>query len=175
MADIKIRIQYSEEDLQKAYEAHFYSYHPFKTRLLLILGVLCIGYSLFLIIIALVRNEDQVKSYSVAFLVYGVIITLYYKWKMSRMGKNIFRKVKEFEAPLSYHISQDFVRVVAGNGTSTEMSWNSFTKALIKKDMLLLYPNQINFLMFPSGHFQSAEFEELKKLVKNKVPAVLEK
>jgi hypothetical protein len=175
MADLKIRIQYTEEDLQKAYEAHFYSYHPFKTRILLILGILCIGYSLFLISIALLANKDQIKSYSLAFLFYGIIVTIYYKWKMGRMGKNMFKKMKEFEKPVSYHISEDFVRVATGNGASSDMSWSSFTKALIKKDMLLLYLNQINFLMFPSSHFQPSEFEELKGLLRKKVTEVLEK
>jgi hypothetical protein len=175
MTEIKVRIQYTEEDLQKAYESHFFSYHPVRTRILLIMGVLCFASALLLVIIAQVQNQGQGVSFGLSFLIYGAGMILYYIRKISRMGKNIFKQVPEFGAPFSFYISSGNVHTSTAKGTYAERSWSSFSKALITKDMVLLYLNQINFLMFPSVHFTPSEFEKLEDMVRNKVSNVMEK
>jgi hypothetical protein len=175
MAEIKAQIQYTPEDLQEAYKAHLFSYHPIRTRLLLFVGVLCIVYSVFLVVLSLVRAESFSITLGVSFLIYGMAMVLYYRWKINRTGKTIYKKLDQFKSPMIYNISDAEVHTIIGNGATANIPWNSFVKALITKDAVLLYPNQTNFLLFPAVHFNSSDFEMLKNLVRSKVADVLEK
>jgi hypothetical protein len=175
MTEIKVQIQYTPEDLQRAYEAHLFSYYPIRTRLLLIFGVISVLYFIFALVLYLIRDDAYSFSFQFFFLLYGIAMILYYRWKINRMGKTIFKQLDDFKAPMDFTISEELVYVSTSNGTSANRTWNSFIKVLIMKDMILLYPNQINFLFFPANYFSVSDFENLKKLAKAKINDVLEK
>jgi hypothetical protein len=175
MSEIKVQIQYTEDDFQRAYETHLFVNHPIRTRLLLIIGILSVFYSILLLVLSIVKETTFSITFGASFLLYGIGMVVYYKWKINRMGKTIFKQLEAFKSPMTFTISDDQVHTATTSGTSANRSWSSFSKALITPDMLLLYPNPINFLLFPATHFSPAEFESVKNLVRKKIGVIVEK
>lgn len=57
---------------------------------------------------------------------------------------------------------------------SFETIWNSFSKAIVSHDNVLLYQADNTFSMFNRGFFTGNDFEDFKKLVREKVAMISE-
>ena len=57
-------------------------------------------------------------------------------------------------------------------GTIYEMPWKDIKKAIVKPDMILLYPTETMFYIFPQKNFKGDEFSGFEKLVREKTQKI---
>lgn len=166
MHNIEITIQYSPEDLQKAYMLHFGKLQPFRSRTTLFLGILLIILGALLMVLQIAT--DKLSWSSVLFVIYGILVMIYFYWRMGRMGKVAYKKLTDFQHPFSYSMNEAGLKSKARNASS-ENNWEHYEFALISKDLILLYPNKLRFVLFPKKYFSEEQFIQLREWITAKV------
>ncbi len=167
--EIRKTIQYTPEDLQLGYSLHLKKMYLFRSKLLLLFGVAIILLGFILVILQSIIS--QINWFSWGFIIYGIFILLFYKWKFSIMGKSAFKKLTNFHYPFEFTISEDKVMTV-GKSTTSESKWEHYQLAIVTEKIILLYPNKLIFVILPKQYFSDAEFSTLVKWVKEKVKCI---
>lgn len=166
MDKIEVTIQFTAEDLQYAYKLHFYKTSPFRSRLVLILGVILVILGFILVLLQSITGLITWVSWF--FVGYGLLVMFYYYWRINRMGKVAFKKLIEFHYPFIFTFTADGVQTV-GKTVSSTNTWEHYQSALLRPDMLLLYPNKLRFILLPKKYFKDEEFEQINAWMKEKV------
>ncbi|WMJ74608.1 hypothetical protein RCC89_15760 [Cytophagaceae bacterium ABcell3] len=165
MQPFKLSINYQAEDLQKAFETHFFTFHPHRTRLMLYLALAMIALGIVLEFVY--ANGDSFTAHFL--LIYGTFVLFYYIWKTKSMGKRLYKKLPEYQAPIVYEVSDQGLSIETHKG-AVEHDWKDMNRALVKDDIILVYPNDSGFHIFMKKHLKGEEFAKLKGLVEKKVP-----
>ena len=166
MDKIEVNILFTAEDIQKSYELHLKKIQPFRSRILLILGILLILMGVLLVFLQ--NLTEHITWASWAFILYGLFVLLYYYWKYKRMGLTAFRKLVEFQHSFKYTITPDSICMI-GKNSSSDSNWEHYEFAIITSNIILLYVNKLRFTMLPSKYFTDEEFKTLIEWVKDKV------
>ena len=166
MNEIRVTIQYTAEDLQSAYALHLKKSNPFRSKSILILGLIIILLGALLITLQIISKSVTWMSWF--FLIYGLIIVFYYFWKFNRMGKVALKKLVEFHYPFTFVITNEGIQTT-GKNVSSENDWEHYMSACIMPDMIMIYPNKLRFILFPKKYFTEKEFAQLKEWVEEKV------
>jgi hypothetical protein len=166
MDTVKVTIQYTAEDLQKAYNLHFKKMHPFRSKLVLILGGLLVLLGVFLAVLQSISGVITWMSWF--FVIYGMLVVFYYFWKYNRMGKTAFRKLTEFHYPFTFTITEEGIQTV-GKNVESKNSWEHYQSALVTQHFVILYPNKLRFVLLPKKYFSDEDFALLSGLVKEKI------
>jgi O-antigen/teichoic acid export membrane protein len=166
MDKIEVSIQFTPEDLQKAYSLHFKKTNPIRSRIVLILGIILVFLG---ILLAVLQSMAGIITWiSWFFVIYGILIVTYYYRKIGRMGKAAFKKLVEFHFPFSFTITSESVRTV-GKTITSDSTWDHYQFAVVTEQMILLYPNTMRFVLLPKKYFSDAEFDQLNDWVKGNV------
>lgn len=166
MENIHVTIQYTANDLHKAYSLHLKKNYPFRSKLVLILGGLLV---LLGILLAVLQSISRMITWlSWFFVVYGLLVVIYYFWKYSRMGKIAYKKLTDFHYPFTFTINNEGIHSFGKNIESTN-TWEHYQSALITHNFIILYPNKLRFVVFPKKYFSEFDFNQLSDLVKEKI------
>lgn len=164
--EIRKTIQYTSDDLQLGYALHLKKMYPFRSKLLMLLGVFIIILGLLLIILQSIISKINWLYWG--FIIYGIIILLYYFWKYSIMGKSAFKKLTNFHYPFEFTINEEKILTV-GKNTSSDSKWEHYQIAIVTEKIILLYPNKLTFVILPKQYFSDEEYTLLSSWVKEKV------
>lgn len=165
---MQITFQYSPKILQQAHTLHYRKFFQFQSRLPMIMGFLAIwaGILLFLIL----GNEGS-RFLSISLIFFGVLAIGIYYWMMKTTGSRVYKKLTGYHAPFIMAINNQAVLMTIREETY-EMPWPEIKKALIADDMILLYPTERMFYIFPRQNFAETEFLEFEQLVREKVTTI---
>jgi len=166
MDKIEVTIQFTAEDLQEAYKLHLIKMNPFRSRLLLILGIILVLLGGMLVFLQ--SMVGMINWMSWFFIVYGIIIVLYHFWRLKRMGRSAFKKLIEFHYPFTFSFTTDGVHS-DGKTARSDNSWMHYQWAIMTSNMILLYPNKLRFIMLPRKYFSTEEYDQLCEWVKRDV------
>jgi len=167
MTPIKVNITYTPEDLQKSYMLHFNKKLPLRSRRTLFISIILILLGVFLYYVDVFNGEMNWLCWF--FMGYGVALIFYYFIRLYTMGKRFFKKLPEFSNNFTYVFSEEGISVT-GVKLSSNLKWNHFRSALITNELVLLYPNEIRFNIFPKKYFIDNQYEQFVQLVKKNIP-----
>ena len=166
MDKIQLSIQYTADDLQRAYLLHLRKTQPFRSRLLFIMGILLLLMGGILVTLQFFSGLHSLVPWF--FVIYGIITIAYYQWKIKILGKSAYKKLDDFHHPFEFTISDESIQV-KGKQTSSDIKWDSFIMHVSSTEMILLYPNKMRFIALVKKYFSEEEFEQLCKWVKENV------
>jgi len=164
-SQLTIQFQYTPKLLQRAHELHYRKFFPLQGRLLLFLGLLSAWAGLLLL---LVKGGGINLWYSVPLMVYGVIAIMAHFFMMKTIGKRTYKKLSDYHDPMTIEINDEKISFSIHDAVN-EIPWSNFIKALIADDMVLLYPSEKVFFIFPKKNFQPNEFSEFEKITREKI------
>lgn len=166
--EIRKKIQFTARDLQKGYQAHLLKFHPFRTWWPIVTGGI-------LLVIGLLLNvldpKHQYEGSSLFCIIYGIFLTSLGYYRIRSVGKRLYRKMEDYQKPVLFTFREEQIRIKTATQNAS-VTWDHFVKALITKDMVLLYPNEVSFYVFHRNHFTSGENDSFRSLVKRKVAKV---
>ncbi len=166
MEKIEVTLQYTAQDLQHAYKLHFHKMNPFRSRVILVLGALLVLLGIILVFLQSVAG--MITWISWFFLVYGILVVVYYYWRINNMGKSAYKRLTEFHYPFTFTFTDEGVQSV-GKTLSSKNTWDHYQVALIRPEIILLYPNKLRFILLPKKYFTEGDFEVLSRVVREKV------
>lgn len=163
-----ITFQYTPRILQRAHELHYKKFFQFQSRLPMILGFLSIWAGLLLF---LILGKDGNKFLSISLVAFGLIAIAVYYWMMKTIGKRVYKKLTGYRDPFEIDINPQSINMTIRQ-TSYAIPWEDVTKAVIAPDVILLYPTDRMFYIFPKNNFDGNEFEGFAQLVMEKVTEI---
>ena len=166
MDKVEVTIQFTPEDLQYAYKLHFHKMNPLRSKLVLILGGILILLGIILVVLQSMAGIISWASWF--FIIYGLLLVTYYYWRFNRMGKAAYKKLVDFHNPFAFTFTSDGVLSV-GKTVKSDNTWEHYQIALIRSDIILLYPNKLRFVLLPKSYFSDGEFEQITAWVREKV------
>jgi hypothetical protein len=168
-----VRIQYTPEDLQRAYRIHNSKVYPVGSRLLLFLGLisLIIGGVLMLYSCFALKFTNWFAWF---LIIYGIFIIGFYFWRIKTMGRRMFSKMPDFTHPYEYTFSEIGIKASSVFVNSDNL-WNYYIRYCITPDMILLYPNKFRFNFFARKHFTEEQFKQLQAWIIENVPDTFKK
>ena len=120
------------------------------------------------------KRETPGQNLYMAFLYIGFAIA-YYIFMRNRTIKGGKQLLKTLGSHSSFTIeATDEKLTTTTKAGSFDSTWESFTRALISKDNVLLYQADNTFSMFNRSFFSANDFEDFKTMVREKVAPVTE-
>ena len=163
-----ITFKYTPEILQRAHVLHYKKFFPLRGKILFYLGLLSIWAGLLLL---LVKGGGRNLWYSLPLILYGIIAVIVHFFLMRSIGSRAYKKLREYHDPMQIEIDEENVSLTIGENKSV-IPWSDFKKALLSEEIVLLYPRDTVFFIFPKENFAGNDFEEFQKIVKEKVEKV---
>ncbi|MEI6764704.1 MAG: YcxB family protein [Bacteroidota bacterium] len=163
MDQITTEIQYTPEELQHSYQVHYRKMHPFRSRILMLLGILSFMLGVGFMIYTYVRASET-NWFAWFLIVYGIVVIIYYYYMYVTMGKRMFRKMPDFHTPFKYTFTPEGMSV-RGKNISTDSRWAHFQSYYFTDDLIVIYPNKYRFNFFPKSHFTAEEYDQLKQWI----------
>ena len=109
--------------------------------------------------------------YSVPLIVYGVFAIILHFYISKTIGKRAFKKLKDYHEAFSISVDEDGL-IIEIKEKQYEVPWGNLKKALITDELILLYPNDAVFFIFPKENFSGNEFEEFERMTREKVAQI---
>lgn len=167
---INARLIYTPENLQKAFSVHTRKVFPVRGRILLYLGLLLVWTGLLL---WLINFTQQVKPAYLFYIVAGLIFIGVHFITLKNLGKQAFKQLKH-RASLEYHFAfNDTGLTIQAQNTQQFFEWGNIQKAVLLKDIVMLYPSKQMFYFVQEGNITEGSFSELHNLVQSKVSTIL--
>ncbi|MFI5135145.1 MAG: YcxB family protein [Chitinophagales bacterium] len=160
-----IQFQYTPALLQRAHELHYKKFFPLQGRLLLFLGLLSAWAGLLLL---LVKGGGINLWFSIPLIVYGIVAITSNFFMTKTIGKRTYKKLADYHDPMTIEIDDEKISISIRDAVN-EIPWSNFTKALITDEMILLYPSDKVFFIFPKKNFSGDEYAGFCELVKTKI------
>jgi len=165
---LKITFHYTPQLLQRAHELHYKKFFPLRGKIILYLGLLAAWAG---ILLSLVKGGGRNLWYSVPLIVYGVVAVILHFYISKTIGRRAFKKLKDYHEPFSISVNEEGL-IIEIKMKQYEVPWDNLKKALIADELILLYPNDAVFFIFPKENFSGNEFDEFEMIVKEKVGKV---
>ncbi|MEP7128105.1 MAG: YcxB family protein [Chitinophagales bacterium] len=165
---MQITFQYTPTILQRAHTLHYKKFFLFQSRLPMIMGFLAIWAGLLLF---LILGKDGNRFLSASLIFSGIVAIGIYFWLMQTTGARVYKRLAEYRAPFVMTINNEAILMTIHENTY-EMPWKELMKALILPDMILLYPTEKMFYIFPKENFKAGEFDAFETMVREKVAAI---
>ncbi|MEO5673687.1 MAG: YcxB family protein [Chitinophagales bacterium] len=163
-----ITYKYTPHLLQQAHELHYRKFFPLRGKIILILGLLSAWAGLLLL---LIKGGGKNLWYSVPLIIYGIVAIILHFYISRTVGKRAFKKLKQYHEPFSISADDDGLIIEIKN-KQYEVPWNGLKKALMTDDLILLYPNDAVFFIFPRVNFSANGFDEFRNKVKENIEKV---
>ncbi|NVO01845.1 MAG: YcxB family protein [Bacteroidetes bacterium] len=170
MEKITKQIQYTPEDLQKSYNVHYIKNFPIRSRMVMYLGffIIVVGMLLFALTY---YSATSSTTLSIFYIFFGIATLIYYFWSKLTLGKRMFKKITELKYEYDIELNKDGA-LIKGKNITSEIKWEHFQKAIVTKEIVLLYPNPMRFNFFPKKYFTEQEYEQLCSWVIDFVPNI---
>jgi hypothetical protein len=123
------------------------------------------------VLLLLIQGGGKHFWYSAPLIVYGAIAILIHYLQSKKVGKRAYKKLKDYHDPMEMQILEEAVVIVIREHRN-DIPWSEFKKALITEEMILLYPRDTVFFIFPKQKFTREEYAAFSELVKRKVNPV---
>lgn len=173
MSKIVKQIKYTSEDLQLSYNIHYIKNFPFRSRMVMYLGVFIVVVGILLFALTFNSSTSSI-TLSLFYVFFGVATLIYYFWSKLTLGKRMFKKITELKYPFDIEFSTEGA-IIKGKNISSELKWEHYEKAIITKEIILLYPNSMRFNFFPKKYFTDQEYEQISSWVIEFVPNIKKK
>jgi len=140
---------------------------------LILIPIALAGLGIYLIYSELQRPEPGQNLY-MGFLYIGFAFSYYFfmRYRTIKGGRQLLKTLGSHSS-FNMEILDDRLITTTTSG-SFETTWDAFTKALISTDNVLLYQADNTFSMFNRRFFTGNDFEQFKKMVREKVAVVNE-
>ena len=143
------------------------------TQRLILIPIALAGLGVYLIYSELQRAEPGQNLY-MGFLYIGFASSYYFfmRYRTIKGGAQLLRSLGSHS---SFTMDVDAEKLVTTTTSgSFDTTWDAFSKAIISTDNVLLYQADNTFSMFNRSFFTGNDFEDFKKLVREKVAVILE-
>lgn len=134
----------------------------------MLMGILAIWAGLLLFVIL---GSDGNRFLSFSLVLSGILAIGIYFWLMKTTGTRVYKRLKDYQEPFLMEINNENIEMTIG-GSTYEMPWTALKKALIVPDMILLYPTEKMFYIFPKNNFEDGKYADFEILVREKVNAI---
>jgi hypothetical protein len=170
-----IHLSLNEEIINECLKLH-YSGKEASGRLrqrLVLIPVALLALSAYLIYNELQRETPGQNLY-MAFLYIGFAIAYYFfmRYRTIKGGKQLLRTLGS-NSTFEMDVTDEKLTTTTKAG-SFDSTWDSFTRATISKENVLLYQSDNSFSMFNYRFFQGGHFEQFKQMVREKVTPLTE-
>jgi hypothetical protein len=161
---LTIQFQYTPEILQRAHELHYRKFLPLRGKLLLFLGLL----SAWAGVLLLIASQGKNLWYGIPLVIYGVFAVASHFYMKRNIGQRAFTKLSDYHDPMTIEIDEDLVAITIRDHRN-EIPWADLKKGIITDQMILLYPNDKVFFIFPKERFSGDDYSDFTALVKRKI------
>jgi hypothetical protein len=103
---------------------------------------------------------------------FAIAYFLYMRHRREHTGKQLLRSLGENSA-FTMDVSDDELVTKLADST-IQHGWSIFTKALISKDLILLYQQNNSFSMFERSFFANEDMDRFKTMVRRHVTDIKE-
>lgn len=134
----------------------------------MIMGLLAIWSGLLLF--AILGDEGN-RFLSISLIMSGLVAVGVYFWMMKTTGTRVYKRLKDYHEPFDMEIGHESIFMTIHNNTY-EMPWFELKKALVVPDMILLYPTERMFYIFPRSSFKDQDYESFEAMVKEKLEVI---
>jgi hypothetical protein len=166
MEEIKIQIQYTADDLQKSYELFYKKVYSIRAFLLLYIGIISLLGGTFFLLQSLYYGFSNTVAWFLIF--YGLLLIIYFYWRLKTIGKRMFKKMHDFKSPYDYTFNEEgFIGI--GKDLKSEAKWCHFKKYIISENLIILCPNKFRFNFFPKKYFSEEQYMQLQEWIKAKI------
>jgi hypothetical protein len=165
---VQVRFEYSPQNLQAAHELHYRKFFPLQGKSLLWFGILLLWCGTLLILIEGKGANLFVIIPIMIFALCGIVMHLI---MMRRIGKRAFKKLSKYREPFFFTIDENGFSMKYEESENYFL-WNDLSKAAISDKMILLYPTDKMFFIFPKDGFSETDFDLFSSWVKTGVKLV---
>ena len=160
-----ITFQYTPQILQRAHELHYKKFFQWQSRLPMVLGFMAIWAGLLLFLI-LGKEGNRFLSFSL--IIFGIVaIAIYYRM-LKTTGNRVYKRLKDYHDPITVTINDETIDLNI-HDQLYEMPWADITKAIVTDDIVLLYPSESMFYIFPAKNFKEEDFAGFGEMIRSKV------
>lgn len=170
---MQIRIALTEEIVNQSLRLH-YRYVPARQKyaILLVPAVLMI-LAVYLIVKELAKPVfGQNGGLGILYIAISIGYYFWMRYRREHTGKQLIRGLGN-NATFGMDANDDEL-ITHLSDTSFQHQWPAFIKAIISKDLVLLYQQNQSFSMFHHSFFANEDFTGFKQLVSKHVHAVTE-
>jgi len=170
-----IHLDLTEDIINDCLKLHYTEKHTAKK---LAQKLILIPLALFVISGYLIYNElksqEPGQNLYMAFLYIGFAVSYYFfmRYRTIKGGRQLLKTLGS-NATFKIEVSDDKL-VTTTKAGHFDTTWNSFIRALITNENILLYQANNSFSMFNYKFFKTGDFADFKLLVKEKVAQVTE-
>lgn len=170
---LQIQIALTEDIVNESLVLH-YRNAPFKQKY----AVLYVPVILLAVAIYLIVKEMTLPYFGHSGwlgIVYILMSIGYYFWMTYRREHTGKQLIKSLGENAVFEMDADDGQLVTHLSTATfQHQWPAFIKAIISKNLVLLYQQNQSFSMFHQSFFANNDFDRFKQLVRRHVHAVTE-
>lgn len=163
-----IHFQYSPAILQRAHTLHYKKFFLFQSRLPLLMGFLAIWAGLLLF---LILGKDGNRFLSLSLLLSGILVIGIYYRLMKTTGSRVYKRLQDYHDPFVITVNPASILLSIRENTY-EMPWAEIKKAIIATDIILLYPSERMFYIFPKENFADDDYAAFESMVREKISAI---
>lgn len=164
------KIEFNTEDLKHAFELHYNSQYPIRSKFMLISGVVLLLLGVFFLINDPFENLPYVKYTLVGLGAFYIVFYFY------RKNKLVDRAVKSFNFLGKYDlvVNKEYFGVKGAKGISYK-KWQEYTHAAENNFCILLYFGETQFYIIPKRVFSQADLKILHEQMKLHISKIIKK
>lgn len=132
-------------------------------------GWFSIFFSIVLFVLAAVKYGEMALSYTVMYVVFGVIFLFYMPLTLKIRSKQAINASEVLKNTLHYTVDEAGFTVSQGEESAT-LPWEQIYKMTATKSNVLVYSNRTNAYVIPRSQLGD-KFDPLKTFAKEKLPA----
>ena len=166
---IEVEMRYTPANLQTAFKLHYKKVFPVRGRILQVLGFLLIWVGALLIII---YQDMAHRVINFVYIFAGLLFIGLNSYLMSNLGKFTYRRIKNPGQVFRFSISDEKILVSTDN-SGISIEWEQVLKAILDKDVIILYVSKLQFYFLPKENFAEGDFEKCAELIQEKGVKVL--
>ncbi|MES2772946.1 MAG: hypothetical protein V4722_02090 [Bacteroidota bacterium] len=170
---MEINVQLTEDIINQSMKMH-YANAPAKQRYSLLYVPAALSFvGLYFLINELFKPQFGTTGWLGIFYQFMAVGLYYYlKRKREHTGKYLLKAMAE-NAAFDMEVN-DEVLVTKLSDSTLSHQWTAFHKAIVGRDIVLLYQGNQSFTMFGRSFFANDDFDRFKKMVKEHVMEVKE-
>ncbi len=123
------------------------------------------------LLLFLILGKDGNRFLSFSLLLSGLLVIGIYYRLMKTTGTRVYRRLKDYHEPFDISVNDESIHLSVHENTY-DMPWTELKKALIATDMILLYPSEKMFYIFPKENFSEGDYAVFETMVRQKIAAI---
>ena len=170
---MEINVQLTEDIINRSLHLHYKSQPPRERWKILYVPVLLVGISVYLLIKDYTSHQfTQTSWLAIVYIFMAIALGWYSGYKREHTGKQLLKSFGENSA-FDMDVTDDEV-ITRLSDSTLNFQWTVFTKALISKDIVILYQQNNSLSMFDKSFFANDDFSRFKTMVRKHMMDVKE-